>query len=139
MENARDIQDWHTINCSISDLIKKCDGVVVEYNESRLEEYRNAILCLVYRQPLPIIYIAFNPTLNSRYKLFHNNSVFEAYALYVQDKFSIEDNTINGFYSSLDLSTKRRVDEPNVEARCFCYLTTEIFTQVKTMIEKLIA
>lgn len=138
MENVVDIQNWHTINAMTQSLPKRLNDIVVPaYDPARLEEYRNALVAILYRQPFPIVYCAHNAA-TGEYSLIRSNSVLEAYIHFTHDLFELpEGSHFSGKYSTWNLSDRRRVDEENITAEALSYTDSGVLKQVTDIITKL--
>jgi len=136
MKNPREIQNWHHVSAMLGNVIKRLNVRVGEFDPARIEEYRNAITAVIYRQPLPIIYCGHN-AIKHEYELFGPNSVLEAYVHYIGDKFEMHDDTLSGLYSGFDLSQRRRLNEVEITVAAFSYTDGEALSQVKDINSKL--
>lgn len=135
MKNPIAIQDWHTINRAL-DSIHKVLNIDFKFDKSKTEEYRNAILCIFYRLPIPLIYCSHNST-KYEYCLLSENTILEAFAHYKNDEFDIQDEMISGKFSELGLATRRRVLEIEVSVKVLSYVDDEVLAQVKGMLLQL--
>ena len=135
MENAFILQDWKTDNKCLERLFEKIK-IEPEYDESRLDEYQNAILVILYRLPIPLIFIGFNAA-EHKYTLMQPNSIYEAYVHFINNRFQIHNKYYNGFYKDLDRPAQRIItDTTSISAQIFWYVQEDVYTQVKNIISK---